>query len=181
MDQYNDTTIAQLEIEFGETDIESLFANAYDYYFAPRSSKYRALASVEIERAVRLYATCQQLAPWLAQALACKQRSTLAVTDDTEQNLALTIERVLDNNQSFVTALACRETTWARGISILWTLVFVERYGELPQNTPGTPLHYAAGVTDDRWDSLLNTKNAADDKTGYRYMIDALTDRGTPS
>ena len=176
MDQLSAAAIKLLTIEFNENDIECLFAQVYDFYFAPRNPKYRTLAAVEIAKAVQLYETEKQLAPWLEQALACKQRSAAAVDD--EQNLAPAIDKILDTNKSFVAALVDCQTTWARGITILWTLVFVEVYGEFPKNKPGTALYYADGATDDRWEQLLHKKNAAEDKTGYRYMIEALERRG---
>ena len=182
MNQQAETVIASLKIEFAEADIECLFTKVYDYFFAPRNQKTRVAAGAAVAEAVRAYEAEKQLPPWLIPALTSKQRDTLSVDDESGQNVAQSIEKVLDSNDSFVTALAGdKYTTWAHGIPLLWTLVFVEVYGEFPKNKPGTAPHYADGATDDRFEDLLNKKNIAGDETGYRYMLAALGHRRVQS
>ncbi len=178
--EHHATTYTSLTSAFGETEPLLLFAKAYHYFFAPRTVDMQALATTRVAEAVHAYTTNNDLPPWLMQALASKERTATHVEADVAHNLSESIDTVLDSNPSFVQALVDAPGIWGCGIPLLYTLIFVQVYGELPTNKPETPSYYADGVTDARWETILNTKNTAGDKTGYRYLVDALRQRGVP-
>lgn len=179
MDQ-NESVLAALQVAFAEKDPPELFTKAYDYFFIPRSSETRQLASEKVATALRALKAYEPLPEWLTQALASKERGLSTDAGESHKNVGHSIDTVLLNNDGFVKTLTDTDTIWKYGIPRLCTLIFVEVFGELPKNKPGTPSHYADGVTDERWETILNTKNMADGETGYRYLLNALAARGVP-
>lgn len=179
MDQ-NESVLVALQVAFAEKDPLKLFAKAYDYFFIPRSIETRQLASEKVDAAERALKAHEPLPTWLIHALASKERGLSTDANESHKNVGHSIDIVLLNNEGFVKALTDTDAIWKCGIPLLCTLIFVEVFGELPNNKPGTTAHYADGVTDERWETILNTKNKAGDETGYRHLINALAARGVP-
>ncbi len=168
-----DEVIASCMTTFTVSSVPEVFGAAYDWWFIPRSPDTRAQAKEAVTHAFAAYEADGRAPDWL-YAVHAKRMAKKPQQSNELATLTEAITCVLEKNPGLVYSLGISEQDWVRTIPLLVTLVFAEVYGELPQNVSGTPDHYAFGVTDPRWDNILNTK-VAGGPTGLQILKEQLS------
>ncbi len=168
--------LAYFKTMFNTSTDEATLAAVYNWWFVPRSTEAKVTAVKHLKTLPHTYKHEDVLPDWMYAAYAYWFE-----TDTTEDSLgakiATAIDRVLDTHPVLVSCLGNPSQDWVRTLPLIDELVFMEVYGELPQNPPGTPKHYAYGAADPRFKVILHGK-VTEDLTGMRYLRNVLAARG---